>query len=109
MNDLQKLKTSILMECEDDYMGLWSVIRDAEEVLPDRDECVVREQVIEALRELLAADEIEAGYPTSDGRSFQSLRLPPDEVVVRINQDWPIGHRMTIGEGLWFTKAQTRR
>ena len=34
MPTLESLKQSILTECEDDHVGLWSVIRDVEEFLP---------------------------------------------------------------------------
>jgi hypothetical protein len=37
MPNLESLKESILTECDEDYVGLWSVIRDAEEFLPKSD------------------------------------------------------------------------
>jgi hypothetical protein len=108
MANLDSLKQSILTECEEDHVGLWSIIRDAEEFLPKRDEAVVRDQVLKLLHELLVPSEIQAGYPTADGR-FRPLTEASDKVLARLEADWPMGHRPTIGEGLWFTRAKKER
>ena len=105
MPDLKSLKQAILAECDEDYVGLWSVIRDVEEFLPKKDENAIREQVLNLLRELLAAGEIKAGFPTKEG-GFRSLRSTPDRIMARIEKEWLVGHRPTIGEGLWFTTAR---
>src|SRR5437667_3092228 len=107
MPPLESLKQSILTECEEDHVGLWSVIRDVEEFLPERDEAAVREQVLRLLRELLISHEIKAGFPTPEGR-FRSLKAPPEKIMARIQAEWPVDRRPTIGEGLWFTRAKTR-
>jgi hypothetical protein len=107
MTTLESLKQSILTECEEDHVGLWSVIRDVEEFLPKRDQMAVRDQVLSLLHELLVAHEIKAGFPTSEGR-FRSLKADPEKIIARIEAEWPIGHRPTIGEGLWFTRAKKR-
>ncbi len=105
---MESLKQSILTECEEDHVGLWSVIRDAEEFLPKRDQAAVRDHVLRLLHELLAAHEIQAGFPTPEGR-FRSLRATPEKIMARIEAEWPVGQRPTIGEGLWFTKAKKGR
>jgi hypothetical protein len=102
------LKWSLLTECEEDHVGLWSVIRDVEEAFPKEDETAIRDLVLNLLRELLLAQEIQAGFPTPDGQGFSALRLAPDKVLARIEKDWPAGHRPTIGEGLWFTRAKKK-
>lgn len=109
MTDIQSLKEGILAECEEDHVGLWSVIRDVEESLQERDEMVVREQVLRLLHELLLAHQIKAGFPAANGRGFRSLRLAPAQVLDRIRAEWPVGRRPTIGEGIWFTRAKPRR
>jgi hypothetical protein len=101
------LKQIILTECEEDHVGLWSVIREVEESDPKLDQAAVRDQVLTLLHELLLAHEICAGYPTSDGR-FRSLRLTPGKVIAQIEAEWPVNHRPTIGEALWFTRAKKR-
>jgi hypothetical protein len=107
MPALESLKQSILTECDEDHVGLRSVIRDVEEFLPQRDETAVRNQVLRLLHELLAAHEIKAGFPTREGGP-RSLKVAPEKILARIEADWPVGHRPTIGEGLWFTRAKKR-
>jgi hypothetical protein len=107
MATFESLKQSILTECEEDHVGIWSVIRDVEEFLPKRNEAAVRDQVLKVLQELLVAHDIKAGFPTSEGR-FRSLKLTPEKILERIEADWPVGRRPTIGEGLWFTAAKKK-
>jgi hypothetical protein len=107
MSTLESLKQSILTECDEDHVGLWSVIRDVEEFLPKRNKAAIRNQVLRLLYELLAAHEIKAGFPTPDGR-FRSVKADPEKIMARIEAEWPVGHRPTIGEGLWFTRAKKR-
>jgi hypothetical protein len=105
MSDLESLKRSILSECDEDHVGLWSVIRDVEEFFPKKDQAAIRDQTLRLLHELLAAHEIKAGFPTEAGK-FRSLRLGPEKVMARIEAEWPADRRPTIGEGLWFTRAR---
>jgi hypothetical protein len=107
MLTLESVKQSILAECEEDHVGLWSIIRDVEESLPDLGQAAVRDQVLTLLNELLLAHEIRAGYPTPDGR-FLPLREAPENVMARIDAEWPADRRPTIGEGLWFTRIKKR-
>jgi hypothetical protein len=109
MSALESLKQSILIECAEDHVGLWSLIRDVEEFFPTGNEAAIRDRVLILLREFLLAHEIEAGFPTPNGRGFRSLRIPPDKILARIEAEWPVGRRPTIGEGLWFTKAKKER
>src|SRR2546428_5343686 len=99
MPTLESIRQSILTECEEDHVGLWSVIRDVEDSLPKLNQTAVRDQVLSLLHDLLQAHEILAGYPTSDGR-FRPLRMAPEKVVAQIEEEWPVGRRPTIGEGL---------
>jgi hypothetical protein len=105
MPTLESLKQSILTECEEDHVGLWSVIRDVADHFPKKDEAAIREQVLRVLRELLVANEIRAGFPTEEG-TFRTLRATPERVLERIEAEWSPGQRPTIGEGLWFTRAK---
>ncbi|MEX0710976.1 MAG: hypothetical protein WD278_01420 [Pirellulales bacterium] len=109
MPTLESLKQSILSECEEDHVGLWSVIRDVEESFPKEAEADIRTRVLALLHELLRAHEIQAGFPAPNGREFHPLRIAPDEVLVRIEAAWPLGRRPTIGEGLWFTKSKKEK
>jgi len=101
----ESLKQDILTECEEDHVGLWSIIRDVEEFFPKKDETAIRDQVLKLLRELLIAKEIKAGFPTKEGK-FHALQVAPEKVLDRIEAEWPVGRRPTIGEGPWFTRAK---
>jgi hypothetical protein len=104
MPSLESLKRDILTECEEDHVGLWSIIRDVEDYFPKKDVTAIREQTLEILRELLQQHEIKAGFPTETGK-FLPLQISPEKVMERIEAEWPPDRLPTIGEGLWFTKA----
>jgi len=70
MTALESLKNDVLRECEDDHVGLWSVVRDVRERFPNADDAEVRLATLTLLEELLSADLIVAGHPTADGRRF---------------------------------------
>ena len=102
---LESLERIVLAECEEDHVGLWSIIRDVEDFLVKPDDAAVRNQVLGLLKELLVADEIVAGFPTPEG-GFHPLRMSAEKIIARIEADWPVGHRPNIGEGLWFTRSK---
>jgi hypothetical protein len=107
MPTLKSLKQHILTECDEDYVGLWSVIRDVEESLSTTDETIIRKKALSLLHDMLVAGEIKAGFPTNDGSGFRSLCLTPEKIIEQIETDWPVGaRRPTIGEGVWFTSAK---
>ena len=101
----ESLKQSILTECAEDHVGLWSIIRDVEGAFPNEGEAAIRGRVLALLRDLLVAHEIQAGFPTPDGRAFRPVGLAPDKILAQIEAEWPEGRRLTVGEGLWFTRA----
>ncbi|GAC1338137.1 MAG: hypothetical protein NVSMB14_05070 [Isosphaeraceae bacterium] len=105
MSILDSLERIVLAECEEDHVGLWSIIRDVEEFLIQPDDAAVRNQVLGLLNDLLVADEIIAGFPTPEGR-FCPLRMSAEKIMARIETEWPAGHRPNIGEGLWFTRSK---
>jgi hypothetical protein len=105
MSTIDSLKQVVLTECDEDHVGLWSIIRDVEDYFPKKGEAVIRKEVLALLRELLVANEIKAGFPTEDGK-FRSLRLTPEKVLERIEAEWTPGRRPTIGEGVWFTRVK---
>ena|SRR5204863_5450734 len=103
--NLESLKQSILTECEEDHVGLWSVIRDVEDHLPGSDENTIRQVTLEILRDLLAQHLIEAGFPSPNGRDFQPTNLPAQETIRQIETAWRPGRRPQLGEVVWFTRG----
>ncbi len=106
MPNLESVKRDILVECEEDHVGLWSVIREVEDAFPDSDTADIRNRVLQLVHELLAAHMIQAGFPSPGGRGFRPLRMAPDQIVHRIEEEWPVDRRPKIGEGVWFTRAK---
>jgi hypothetical protein len=104
MTAIESVKKELLIEATDDHVGLWSVIHDVENAFPKKGQAAVRNEVLALLYELLIAGEIIAGFPTADG-DFVRFDKSPDEVLDQIKTDWPLGTVPSIGEGLWFTKA----
>ncbi len=108
MPTLESLKQSILTECDEDHVGLWSVVRDVAEAAPEAGpKPPFGIQVLRLLHELLLARDIKAGFPTPKGR-FRTFAHAPEKIMEQIKAEWPVGHRPTIGEGLWFTRAKKR-
>jgi hypothetical protein len=105
MKNSKSLEDTILAECEDDYVGLWSIIRDVEDYLHCSDELTIRDETLAVIEHLLTTQQIEAGMPDADGRGFCAWPLPTTEVVDRIRTSWkPAGPRPDIGEIVWFNR-----
>jgi len=105
MATIQSVKQDLLAECEEDHIGLWSVVKEVADSIPTTDEAVLRHQVLTLLFDLLRSRKIKAGFPTESG-GFRPFRAAPFKVILRIEKEWPAGRRPKIGEGLWFTSAK---
>ncbi len=114
MMDLERLKREVLRECKEDHVGLWSIIwqlryalNDGNYPLPEEDKAnpaEVRRLTLEVVRDFLESGLVHAGFPTVDGRGFTPWRLPPAEVLARINAGWDaLGREPNIGDIVWFT------
>ncbi|MEW6248946.1 MAG: hypothetical protein AB1555_19925 [Nitrospirota bacterium] len=66
------------------------------------DQKLVREKVLQILRDLLEAGLIEAGCPTEDGK-WESWSLSPADTMNRIQAEWEaLGHEPGLGDVAWF-------
>ncbi len=89
----------ILTECEDDYVGLWSILRQVREAHYPHPQVVT----LGLLHYLLAAGIIEAGLPDANG-GFQAWTLEPNDTISRIAAEWTrLGRDPDIGDIVWFT------
>lgn len=89
----------ILTECEDDYVGLWSIYRKIKETgYPDP-----RGATTTLIHFLLTAGVVEAG--TLDNRgTFVPFGLEADDVLRRIQAEWSkLNREPDIGDIAWFT------
>jgi hypothetical protein len=117
MIDLNRLRKEVLKECEEDHVGLWSLIWQIRYALnggkyPSReddraDPLEVRHLTLRLVQDLLETGLVQAGSPTPDARGFEPWSLGPSEVVGRINSEWDaLGREPNIGEVVWFTTTE---
>jgi hypothetical protein len=101
MIKLSKVQTQIMAACRDDYEGLWAIL----EYLREEDPRLVSPPAaLRVLKPLLEEGLIQAGFPTSDSRSFEPWRMPVEMILERILLEWKIlGREPTVGEVVWFT------
>src|SRR6266446_6923903 len=79
MIDFSRAKADVLIECKSDHVGLWVVIWHVCRLFKEMEPSERRRIALELLRELLEEHQIMAGFPTADGRDFESWSLTPDE------------------------------
>jgi hypothetical protein len=104
MASLESVKRDLLAECEDDHVGLWSVIGYVEDEMPDAEDAKIRQATMDLLYDLLKPGLIEAGFPDSNGRDFHPWPFPAELVIDRLKALWkPNGPRPKPGEIVWFT------
>lgn len=106
MHATTSLKQSILAECEDDYVGLWSIIRDVEDELTGASEAKIRDETLDVLCELLKSGQIVAGFPDSNGQDFHPWPFPAQIVFDKIKESWKPTNRPQMGEMVWFTSKK---
>ncbi len=103
MLQLTELQKQILMDCADDYTGLWFIIDTVRDVFPMADPETIQKKTIEVIRELLEAKFIEAGCLNDWGRRFDLWSLPVDETIDRIVEEWTaLGREPHLDEVVWF-------
>ncbi len=96
----------LLYECDVDHVGLWELVRAAQDDLGAKNPEETRQLTLELVHQMLEHPEILVGYPTPDGRNFSPWNVTPDEALTRIEQEWSaLGRCPDIGEVAWFTKA----
>lgn len=97
------VKSQLRAEGEEDFIGLWEVVRSVQDDVPDADAATVRQISLEIVDELLASGDWEAGFPAEDGRSFEAWTLAPGAASERIRGEWEqLGREPNIGEIAWL-------
>jgi hypothetical protein len=106
---MREFKRRLLAELETDYVGLWSAVLKARNVLgvgPGQ----ATSAVLSVLAELLEAGEVVVGFPTKDGRGFQVWRASPRDAIRRIEREWSeLGRDPDIAEIAWLATATRPR
>lgn len=99
-----ELRRSVVAECHDDYVGLWSVLWKARRVFPDFSSEQLRDVVLRLVEELLREGTVVPGFPTDDGRDFVRWAESTDAAVKRIRTEWSaLGREPRLGEIVWLT------
>lgn len=97
------VKSQLRAEGEEDFVGLWEVVRSVQDHVPHADAASIRQISLEIVDELLSNGEWEAGFPAEDGRSFDAWTLLPPAAVARIQREWDqLGREPNIGEIAWL-------
>ena len=104
-NKFEEIKRGLVIECHDDYVGLWAVIWPLERAYPDKSDDEIREITLEMVEELLSSENIrpsDEGY-YKEGK-FSPWQLSTDETIARIRDEWKrLGRKPNIGDIVWFT------
>jgi len=89
----------ILQECEDDYVGLWSIYRQVKEAgYSDPSLCTMA-----LLHFLLSAGVLEAGIADDQG-NFHPWSTSSGDAYLRIVGEWSrLGREPDVGDIVWFT------
>ena len=108
MSKLRPEYQEILAECDDDYVGLSSMVGVLRQGLPSTAGEVnwdtLRTVTIPVLKELLRDFDVKVGDLTI-ARGFTPWDLGTEESLQRIDREWEaLGRDPTIGEIAWFTR-----
>jgi hypothetical protein len=100
-----KLLKELLVECEEDHVGLWSIIHDIHCELGENDPCEVQQIALGLIDKLFDDPRMAAGFPADDGRGFLPWDLSKSEILSRIKNEWDVlGREPDIGDIVWFTR-----
>ncbi|HEY5313961.1 MAG TPA: hypothetical protein VIK18_15635 [Pirellulales bacterium] len=104
MQKFEVLKHEVLEECEDDHVGLWSIVDAVEDYLGTTEPRYVKCFTCALLSDFLDAGEIQAGFPAKNGRDFEPWTMLTEPAINRIRQEWDaLGRDPEMGEIVWFT------
>ena len=108
MEIIDPLKESLLEECREDHIGLWSVVRDVRHALPNATDQTVKATVMSLVESLLATSPVKVGFPKHDGIGFEPWRLPCNRIIKRIRAEWDaLGRDPGIGEIVWLSATNS--
>lgn len=115
-----ELQAHTIVECADDFVGLWVFVRMERSAYPTRSDEAIREGVLHRVGALLAEGLITAGYPAANtsaagqpatehivsgpaSPSFRAMGMSPGQILDLMRTQWPRDRDPDIGEILWFT------
>lgn len=104
--ELEQIKAAIIAEAEEDFIGLWEIVREVRETTELNDEEAVRSATLAVVEDLVRGGQIRAGVLSGDGRELYEWAESAELVIERINREWlELGRDPNIGEIAWFDLA----
>ena len=105
MCNADSILQSIVDECHEDYVGLWTVIREVRVTLAD--ESAVAEATLALVKRLLLECDVIAGQFHLS--KFTPWEMPVEDIMARIRREWTgLGHEPTGGDVVWFTAKENK-
>jgi hypothetical protein len=102
VNSLSDTERAVLVEGLDDWVGIWSVVREVREQEGRLADEEVRRRVVDLVRRLSEGGYIRIGHPTAEG-DFRAWGLTASEAAERIVSQWGALRRdPDIGEICWL-------
>lgn len=114
MSDLTTITRDFLAECDEDYVGLWSLVQRIRRAGAADDSNILK-TTLDLVLPFLSEGTIIAGQfvrddefhaTPFDGYEFHQWTMATSEVVAKIEAEWKeLGHDPSPGEIVWFTAA----
>lgn len=114
MNNKKWVIRDILLEAQEDYVGLWSIVRRIRET-KIADDSNILPVTLEVLDELLSTKDIVAGNfgstrypetlspPTFVKHDFHIWSIPKTQIINEIDREWKtLGRDPILGEVVWI-------
>lgn len=97
---VESIATEVLLECREDYVGLWSIVKRVQDTALERSRTT--HVTLSIIRKLLQEGSVVAGQ--FGGNEFKLWNAPPEEIVATIASEWErLGRDPTLGEIVWLT------
>jgi len=95
----EAVAASVRTEAAEDYVGLWSVVRNLRQRMPDASEGAVQSALEDVIRRLLSSDCVFGQFV--DDLGF--VAWPPDRLIEQVLDELAtLGRDPDIGEVGWF-------
>jgi len=101
------VRNSILIECNEDYVGLWSILQSIRFNSKQKlDASEARRETMKLIEELLNEGLIQPGQFIDNGE-FEIWQLLTTDIIARIEAEWDaLGREPTIADIVWFITTE---
>lgn len=91
-----------MIRCNDDYTGLWEIIRSVRRILGIYDPEEIKHIILKMVLEFLKLNFIIVGFPLKEG-GFSKWEGAPTQLIKQIKENWEtIGNDPDPGDVIWF-------